>query len=83
MDKPKDRKLIWTMITALTSAVIAAVSSIVYTGVSISNNNERWCDLLSPLNSAYNSGDPATAPQTELGRKVAASIHKLSNEFGC
>lgn len=83
MDKPRYQKLIWTMITALASAVAVAVSSIVYTGLSISNNNQRWCDLLAPLDEAYNSGNPATAPQTPLGRKVAASIHKLSDEFGC
>lgn len=43
-------------------------------------SDRRWCALLSELDDAY-AGPPA--PTTELGRKVAAEIHRLRVGFGC
>lgn len=75
----KNRYLIWTMITALISAVAVSVGGVVYTGISTVNNNRQWCELLTTLDEAYSS----IPPQSELGQKVARSIHKLKTNFGC
>lgn len=90
MDIRKERNHIWTMITALISAVLVSVIGVIVAGVSTSNNNERinqqqinnnrqWCELLTPLDSAYSS----TPPATELGKRVAEAIHRLHKNFGC
>lgn len=69
----------WTMITALASAVFVSVAGVIYTGISTANNNQQWCELLITLDSAYSS----SPPQTELGKKVAESINRLRENFGC
>lgn len=42
-------------------------------------SDQRWCQLLTTLDGAYN----ATPPATELGRKVAAAIHDLRTKLDC
>lgn len=86
----RDRNLLRTLLITLLSAVIVSVSGVVYTGVTQSKNNEelhqqqiennrQWCELLTPLDNAYSS----TPPATQLGRNVAAAIHKLRQSFEC
>lgn len=43
-------------------------------------SDRRWCLLFGELDAAY-QGPPQ--PTTELGRRVAAEIHRLLVEFGC
>lgn len=43
-------------------------------------SDRRWCALLTTLDEAY--GTPP-GPSTDLGRKVAAEIHRLREGFGC
>ena len=78
-NKKGNRSLVWTLLAALLSAVAVSVSGVVYTGITTNNNNQKWCELLTTLDGAYKSLPPAT----ELGRKVAESIHKLRNNFEC
>jgi hypothetical protein len=44
-------------------------------------NDRRWCQLMIELDNAYN--DPATAPTTELGRRIASTVHELRLNLGC
>ena len=44
------------------------------------DSDRRWCALLTDLDNAY--GEPP-GPTTEVGRKVAAEIHKLRLSFRC
>lgn len=78
------------MLISFTSALFVSIGGVFYTGITQEKNNEvihqqqvdnnrQWCELLIPLDKAYSS----TPPATELGRKVAESIHKLHNNFGC
>lgn len=43
-------------------------------------SDQRWCALLTDLDAAYQT---SPGPSTELGKKVAAEIHKLRVGFGC
>lgn len=75
----KDRTVLRSALIAFASALVVSVSSVVYTGVEASNNNQQWCELLTTLDKAYTSLPPATA----LGKKVAKSIHDLRLNFDC
>ena len=41
--------------------------------------DQRWCRLLTTLDTAYNTSTPAS----ELGRQVAKAIHDLRTELRC
>lgn len=77
--KMRDKNLIRMLITTFFSIIIMAVVGITYTGQSIEKNNQKWCDLLTTLDSTYTS----LPPTSELGRKVARSIHNLKEDYGC
>lgn len=53
--------------------------SIGYTASKNKENDRRWCALMRELDAAY----AASPPQTEVGRRVAASVHNLKTELGC
>lgn len=40
-------------------------------------SDERWCELLTPLNSAYTT----EVPMTDLGKAVAKAIKNLHSDF--
>ena len=44
------------------------------------DSDRRWCALLVDLDNAYRT---SPGPTTEIGRKVAAEIHRLRVGFGC
>lgn len=78
------------LLISFVSALVVSVATIVYTGITQANNNERinqvitdnnrqWCELLSPLDKAYSSG----VPSTELGKVVANAIHRIHDKFEC
>lgn len=79
----RNRSLLYACLVSLVCAVAVSVAGVVVAGVSTENTNDRnnaqWCDLLTPLDRAYSSAVPAT----ELGRRVASAIHRLTGEFGC
>lgn len=82
----------WYAITvAFAACLITAIASVGYSSWVNSESqrrsqqarvesDRRWCALLSDLDDAY-QGPPA--PTTELGRKVAAEIHRLRIAFAC
>lgn len=69
----------WAMLISFISALVVSVSTVIWVGISNEDNNQQWCELLTTLDIAYSS----TPPQSELGKKVAASIDKLSKNFNC
>lgn len=77
MNKP--RRLLWGLIIAYITAGLIGVSSILYANYAIMESNNKWCEVLAPLDEAYRS-----APiQTDVGRRVAAAIHNRYVEYGC
>lgn len=82
----------WYAITvAFVAVLIVSIAGVAYTNfvqrqaerraelVRI-ESDRRWCALLTDLDAAYQA---APGPTTELGKKVAAEIHKLRIGFGC
>lgn len=73
------RRIIYAVLAAYLSIVIGAGVTLWYANYINRDSNQRWCDLLSTLDSAYSS----TPPTTELGRRVAQSIDNLRRDFEC
>lgn len=69
----------WMLLACLASSLAVSIAGVIYTGLSTQDNNRQWCELLGTLDSAYSS----TPPTTDLGRRVAGSIHTLNVRFGC
>lgn len=82
----------WYAIAVAFVAVVAiAFAGVAYTNyvqkqaerraqVAQQDSDRRWCALLGDLDAAYQT---SPGPTTELGKKVAAEIHKLRVGFGC
>lgn len=82
----------WYAIAVAFIAVVAvSVAGVLYTNVvqrqaeqraevARQDSDRRWCALLSDLDAAYQT---SPGPSTELGKKVAAEIHRLRVGFGC
>lgn len=86
----RHKSLLWMLLVSFCSALFVSVSTVIYTGVNQAKNNEKiqqqqiennrqWCELLTTLDNAYST----LPPQSELGKKIATSIHKLRKDFEC
>lgn len=77
----------WYLLVALAgSMLLLSLAGVWYTNWSIGQqdkaeraNDQRWCQLLTTLDDAYQ----AAPPQTETGRRLAADIHRLRADLGC
>lgn len=76
----------YLLVVTFAATLLLAVLGVLYTNWSISRqdkaereNDRRWCEMLVTLDDAYGS----TPPQSELGRRLAADIHKLRIDLGC
>lgn len=76
----------YLLVAVVVSMMLLAAAGIVYTNWAIGRqdkaereNDRRWCEMLVTLDDAYGS----SPPQSELGRRLAADIHKLRIDLGC
>lgn len=70
----------WYSIVVVFLVLGASVGlSIAYTANKAEESDRRWCALMTELDAAYT----ATPPTTDVGKRVAASIHNLKTELGC
>jgi hypothetical protein len=69
----------WTALLAV-SMLVMAILGIVYIAEQITDNNRKWCDTITLLNSAQRQAPP---PQTGYGRKLAADFRQLQTRLGC
>lgn len=76
----KTKGLLYALLTSFISMIILTFVGIWYTNHVSVENNRQWCELVTTLDEAYSG--PAR-PTTELGKKVANSIHKLVISFDC
>lgn len=60
-------------------AFLAAGASMVYANKVARDSQRQWCGVVTTLDDAYQ----VTPPQTPAGRKIAADIARLRDEFGC
>lgn len=70
----------YAIAVAFVACLITAMGSVFYASRVQAESDRRWCALLVDLDAAYR-GPPQ--PTTELGRKVAAEVHRLRVGFGC
>lgn len=73
------RVIMYTVIAIVASFASLTGVNIWYTNHVTHQNNERWCDLLTKLDSAYVHNPPST----DTGRSIAAGIHSLRISFEC
>lgn len=67
----------YALLMVLLAALIVAGASILYTGQQQRESDQRWCDLLTTLDT---SDPPAT---TVRGREIQRQIHELRLGLGC
>jgi len=95
----KQRALLYVLLLALVASALAAGSAMVYANraarlaeqraVAVARetervaieNDRRWCTVLGRLTGTYN--DPASPPQTELGKQIAEDFRVLLASLGC
>lgn len=71
---------VWQSLAALFAVVaLLAAGGMFYTNHVAQESERKWCEFIVTLDDAWSS----TPPQSALGRQVAASLHKLRDEFGC
>lgn len=82
--------MVWALVASYVAAFVLSGSAVFVslsaaeraTGRTVAENSQKWCELLTTLDEAYNAM-PQSRPQTELGKRVAASIHQLRVDFNC
>jgi hypothetical protein len=74
-----NKRLAWAIIASYICAAIMSGAAVVVAVKVDQNSNEKWCDLLAPLD----EGNQKAPPKNQSGRVFAASIHRLVIDFGC
>lgn len=69
------RRIYWALVALFVSACLAAGGSIYYTN----QVQQQWCDLLTTLDTAYQT----TPPPSATGKEVARQIHNLTDRLNC
>ena len=75
----KRRRLAYVLIVAFISIVTVVIGGILYTQHVAHQSDLRWCELLIPLDDAYQKFPLSD----ELGQKMVAAVHDLRINFGC
>lgn len=70
---------LWSVVIVLVASLVTGGVSIIVSSVNNTEQDQRWCSLMSTLDDAYMENPPATEP----GRRVAEQIHQLRSELGC
>ena len=73
-------RAMWYLLLVIYVSMFAfTVVSLLYTDHVATQNEQKWCHLLSTLDTAYSQ----TPPKTESGVRVAADVHKLLEQLNC
>ena len=73
------RRIIWTGLAVFLSVVVSIGALLQYVSYVNNKNDERWCQLLVTLDTAYT----ANQPTTPVGISIANAIHLLRIELHC
>lgn len=76
---PLPKTIIFGLLLSYLAAGGMALSAIWYANYVDRQSNQQWCTLIVGVDDAYQEA-PAT---NRSGKRVAESIHKLRNDFGC
>lgn len=67
------------IVSVLVAMFVAVGLSVGYTAYSRKQDDRQWCALVSTLDDTYRQQPPTT----DLGRQIAAEMHRLRQRFGC
>lgn len=59
--------------------VVLMIAGYLYTNFVQRQADHRWCELIVTLDEAWR----AAPPQSELGERIAAAMHKLREDIDC
>jgi hypothetical protein len=71
--------MLWALIASYVVSAAMGITAILYAGHVDSESNKQWCDLLVPLDNAYQE----TPPTTPVGRNIADAMHRIRQNFEC
>lgn len=69
----------WSRLVFAVTVILLVAAGVWYTNRTARESERKWCEFITVLDDAWSS----TPPQSPLGRQVAASLHKLRDDFGC
>lgn len=69
----------WAPFVYAVSIILAVIGGIWYTDRTARESERKWCEFITVLDDAWSS----SPPQSQLGRAVAGSLHKLRSDFDC
>lgn len=73
------RGALYGLVFAYLGIIAVVFAGIAYTNYVQRESNRKWCEIIRPLDEAYIT----TPPTTEVGKKIASSLHGLNHDFGC
>jgi len=78
----------WERFVYVVSLVAVVVAGVIYINyvddkrdMAERESDRRWCSIVGTIEQAYN--DPASPPQSEIGRQLAADFHDLYAGLDC
>lgn len=72
-------RLWYAVFISFVACIAVAIASVSYSGYVQRRNDQRWCSLFVQLTDAQQAAPPAS----ESGRRFAAELMRLRNEFHC
>lgn len=76
---PIPRSLWYSIIMSYLCGIAITTGALVYMKHVDNESNRKWCDIAITLDEGYKK----IPPQSEVGRRIAADMHKLRNDFEC
>lgn len=82
-DKPHyilvPRKAVIAVISIFICLMCGVIASFQYANYVDRSSNQRWCELVGLFNTSYKE----IPPPTDLGKKIAAAMLHIEEEFKC
>lgn len=69
----------WSVLVLLAAMLIVGVASMLHTTRTARESEQRWCALLTTMDTAYREQPPTTP----TGRRLATDVAELRAQFGC
>lgn len=76
---PIPKGMLYSVIMSYVCAIAITAGALVYMRHVDNESNRQWCSLVVTLDDTYLQNPPTT----EVGKKVAQSMHNLRINFGC
>lgn len=76
---PIPRSVLYSVVLSYICSIAITAGALVYMRHVDNESNSQWCSLVVTLDDTYTQNPPAS----EVGRKIAQSMHNLRSNFKC